>query len=95
MVPLDQARLIIERGENATRLLADPAFVWIVDDQTNYHLAALCAAPPGPRGAEAVAYHHGVQHSLSELVSALQGYSQAGEAMASALQEPDAEDDDL
>jgi hypothetical protein len=93
MVPEDQARLIIERGDNAASLMANEAFLWIVSDQTNYHLAALCAAPPGPRGADAVAYHHLQQNALSELVAALQGYAQAGTAMREALLESSDEDD--
>jgi hypothetical protein len=93
MIPVDQARVIIERGDRARQLLADDAFKWIVDDQTNYHLAALVAAPPGPKGADAVAYHHLQQNALSELVAALQGYAQAGEAMRNVLNDPDDDDD--
>lgn len=94
MVDVDQARLVIERGDMATRLLSDDAFNWIVNDQTNYHLAALCAAPPGPKGADAVSYHHLQQSALTELVASLQGYAQAGAAMSEALSE-DPDDDDL
>lgn len=92
MVPVDQARLIIERGNRSKRLLDDDAFQWIVDDQTTYHLAALVAAPPGPKGADAVAYHHLQQNALSELVATLTGYAQAGEAMLNALNEADDDD---
>lgn len=93
MVPIDQARLVIERGQKAADLLANEAFTWIVDDQTNYHLAALVAAPPGPKGADAVAYHHLQQNALSELVATLKGYADAGTAMQAALLEDDDDND--
>lgn len=85
MLNADQAQLVIDRGIRAGDLLANGSFAWIVDDQTTYHLAALVAAPPGPRGADAVAYHHLQQHALSELVASLRGYVEAGEAMQRAL----------
>jgi hypothetical protein len=90
----DQAEYVIQRGQRAADLLANPSFAWIVDDQTSIHLAALVAAPPGPAGADAVAYHHNQQHALTELVSLLQGYVQAGVAQQHVL-EALAEDDDL
>ena len=49
--PLDEAQAIITRGVQAQALLDNEAFVWIVNDQTQYHLAALCATLPGPAGA--------------------------------------------
>ena len=85
MIDLEQARLIIERGQRAADLLANPSFQWIVDDQTQYHLAALVAAPPGPRGCDARDYHHLQQHALSELVATLTGYAQAGAEQAARL----------
>lgn len=90
---LDQAQAIIERGERCARLINDEDFSWIVDDLTNYHLAALVAAPPGPSGAEAVSHHHLMQHSLTDLVATLKGYVEAGEAMKKALLEGDDEED--
>lgn len=83
----------MERGRKAAALLSDPTFQWVVDDQTNYHLAALVAAPPGPSGADAITYHHLLQHALSELVATLQGHAQAGAAMERALGD-DASDDE-
>ena len=76
---LDEAQFIVERGNKAKALLENDAFIWIVDDQTQYHLAALIASPPGPSGAEAVSYHHTQQYALTELVASLQGYVAAGE----------------
>lgn len=91
-VPVDQAQAVIERGHKADTLLQNEAFLWIVDDQTNYHLAALCAAPPGATGADAVAYHHLQQHALTELVATLRGYVEAGEQQREALEWGDPEE---
>ena len=84
--PLDEAQAIITRGVQSQALLDNEAFIWIVNDQTQYHLAALCATPPGPAGAEAREAHYFQQHALSDLVAALQGYAAAGEAMQAALE---------
>ena len=81
ILPPDQARAVIERGERASALLADETFNWVLNDQTSLHLSALVAAPPGPTGADAVAYHHLMQHAYTEIVATLQGYVAAGEAM--------------
>lgn len=88
---LDAAQAVVERGEKARALLENEAFLWIVDQQTNFHLAALVAAPPGPSGADAVAYHHNQQYALTELVATLGGYVQAGEEQLSMLNEQDLE----
>ena len=95
MLNADQAQLVIDRGIRAGDLLANESFGWIVEDQTTYHLAALVAAPPGPRGADAVSYHHLQQHALSELVASLRGYVEAGEAMQRALADERETEDDL
>lgn len=86
--------MVIERGRKASDLLANDAFTWIVDDQTQYHLAALVAAPPGPSGVDAIAYHHSIQHALSDLVGTLRGYADAGEEMQRVLLDGDAEEDE-
>jgi len=91
----DLARAVIERGRKSASLLANEAFLWIVDDQTNYHLAALVAAPTGPAGADAVIYHHQQQHALTELVASLSGYAEAGEQQQAALLMSDPEEPDL
>lgn len=92
MIPFDHAQFIIERGDRSRELLDNESFQWIINDQTDYHLAALVAAPPGPKGAEAVAYHHTQQHALSELVAALQGYAEAGAKMREVIEMPDDDD---
>ena len=89
---LDQAELVIERGRNATDLLSNPSFSWIVDDLTNQHLQQMVAAPPGERGREAREEAALMQHALTEIVSLLQGYAQTGAAMQSAID--DMRDDD-
>jgi hypothetical protein len=94
MIDPDLARLVIERGQRASDLLGSDTFQWIVEDQTSYHLAALVAAPPGPKGADAVAYHHSLQHALSELVASLKGHAEAGAAMERALAEMAEQEDD-
>jgi len=86
MESLDEAQAIVTRGVKAQALLDNEAFIWIVNDQTQYHLAALCATPPGPAGAADRETHYLQQHAFSELVAALQGYAAAGEAMQEALE---------
>lgn len=76
---------MIERGQHAKALLENETFNWVLNDQTSLHLSALVAARPGPAGADAVAYHHLMQHAYTEIVSTLQGYIAAGEAMEQAL----------
>lgn len=94
MLPPDQAQEVIDRGRNAAAVLANEHFMAVVDQQTNYHLSAIVAAPPGPRGADAVQYHHAIQHALSELVAILQSQAAAGEAMQKAVQEAAEEEDE-
>lgn len=94
MLSTDQLRAVIERGDKATSLLSNAAFLGIVDELTTMHLSALVAAPPGDAGREARDYHHLMQHSLTELVQTLQGYADAGEATKQALGSI-TDDDDL
>jgi hypothetical protein len=87
--------VVIQRGERAQRLLGNDAFAWIVDDMTTYNLAALVAAPPGPRGLDAREHHHLIQFALSDIVATLQGYAAAGEAMQRVLTDyPDTDNED-
>lgn len=94
MLDREQVQYVIDRGIRASDLLANPSFTWIVDDQTNLHLSAMVAAKPGDT--DAITYHHAVQHAMTEIVSALQGYAQAGEAqqhVLAALSDDDPEDE--
>lgn len=81
---MDQTQQVIERGQRAADLLGHPSFTWIVDDLTNMHLAGLCAAKPGET--DAINYHHTMQHALTEIVSMLTGYAQAGVAQQHVLE---------
>lgn len=93
MIPSpDEAQAIIERGSRARALLDNETFRWVVEDQTSLHLSAIVAAPPGPKGADAVAYHHAIQHALTELCGNLQGYAEAGEAMQRAIEAREEDD---
>lgn len=94
MSDTDAARAVIERGQRAADLLANPSFVWIVNEQTAEHVAALVASPPGPAGLEKREYHHLQQHAISELVLTLQGYADAGRAQADALEAFEGEPED-
>ena len=92
--PYDQTELIIQRGAASRSLLENPAFQFILDDQTSFHLSALVAAPPGPASADTVAHHHTLIHAFTEITSALQGFAAAGEAAQRALHVDD-DDADL
>lgn len=83
---------IIERGHRAARLLGDAVFLGAIDDLSDYHLAALVAAPPGEQGREAREYHHLLHYALSELGGQIQGYVDTGlvaEARQQALESED------
>lgn len=82
----DQTMAVIERGDKCRWLLANETFLYIVDDLTTFHMAALVAAPPGSAGAEAREYHHLLQHGLSQIVAQLQSYANAGEAASKVLE---------
>lgn len=91
MISPDQAAIVIERGHRASDLLANPAFTWIIDDLTQLHLAGLVAAKPGET--DAINYHHAMQHTLTEIVSVLTGYAQAGAAQQAVIDAINGDDD--
>jgi hypothetical protein len=93
-IDADQARWIVERGQNARALMGTPAFLSVVDDLSNLHLAALVATRPGATDLDAREYHHLLHHALTEIVSQLRQYDQAGEAMQRVLEEKSADGDD-
>jgi hypothetical protein len=97
LLPPDLAQEVIERGINAAAVLESEHFMAVLDQQTTYHISAIVAAPPGPRGADAIQYHHAIQHALSELVAILKAQVDAGAAMERALAEAaeEHEDEDL
>lgn len=57
----------IARGQDAERLLRDEAFVRVMNDVSNYHLAALLACRPVPSEQETRNYHHTLLHTLQEI----------------------------
>jgi hypothetical protein len=94
LIDLDAAQEVIQRGRQAADLLANEAFNRIVNDLTEAHLARLCAAPPGAKGADERDYNHLLQYALTEIVASLQGEAATGEAMQHALEESSDDDSD-
>ena len=91
----DQAQQIIEQGHHAAAVLESEHFMAVVDQQTNYHMAAIVAARP-VIDRDAIDYHHSIQHALSELVALLRGQVDAGKAMEKALADAaDEQEDDF
>jgi len=86
-VGADQARWIIERGENARSLLGQQAFLAVVDDLSNLYLASLVATPPGPRGQDAREEAHLLHHALAEIVATLRQYDLAAVEMQRLLED--------
>jgi hypothetical protein len=82
--------LALERGEAAAALLRSACFISVVDDLSNYHLAALCASPPGDASRDARDFHHLLHHALTLIVDELR----TREATAAELMNRDNEDDD-
>lgn len=64
--------VLLEAGRIASELLSSEAFTSCVNDLSTYHLAAICAAPPGASGRDARDHHHLLHYALSEIVSELQ-----------------------
>lgn len=89
----DQAQQIIDQGQHAAAVLESEHFMAVVDQQTNYHMAAIAAARP-VLDRDAIDYHHSIQHALSELVSLLRGQVDAGKAMEKALADAMEEDEE-
>lgn len=80
MIPLDP-QIVIERGRDAERLLADPTFEAVMNDLSNWHVAAMIAAPPGSPGAESREHHHRLTFALREIVDTLKGHQAASEEL--------------
>lgn len=85
---------VLERGRVAAALLEQEAFVAVVNDLSNYHVAALVAAPPGASGTEAREYHHLMQHALTEIVAALRQHADTAAELREKLEQLNLEDDD-
>lgn len=91
---LPDVEAVLARGQRAAGLLADSTFLAVVDDLSNYHLAAMCACQPGERHRETRDYHHTLHFALCETVQTLQGYAAAADKI---MQDnlADSEEEDL
>ena len=80
MTPPDP-QVILDRGQAAALLMADETFLSVIDDLSQYHLAAICAARPGEAGREARDHHHLLHYALSEIAGELAGRVQTAEEL--------------
>lgn len=92
MPETNEAQVVIEAGRAARELLDSAAFVSSVNALSNYHLAAICATPPGAKGREDREYHHLLHFALGEIVSELQGRVATGDEMTEMLARAERED---
>ena len=77
----------MERGAAMDAALDSTAFKEAVDHLTSFHMAGLVACRPAHKAdAEALAYHHTMQHALTEIVDQMVQWSVAGKAAAQALE---------
>lgn len=91
----DERIAVMERGEHAKALLSAPFFTEIVDHLTTYHVAGIAACRPGHKAdADALAYHHTMQHALTEIVGTLRQFVDAGAQEAHRMTRELAEDGD-
>lgn len=84
----------LDRGHSARALLSDSTFLSVLDDLSTHHLAAIVAAPPGPRGVEARDYHHLLHYALSEIAADLQGRIAIAVRIEQAIQQHNQTDED-
>lgn len=80
---------VVERGERAGSLLRNGDFLGVVDDLSNYHLAALVAAPPGEAAREARDHHHLMHHALTQIVAELRDREAAALDLAQRVNDED------
>ena len=78
---LPDPQTVLDRGDDASRLLANPTFEAVMNDLSNFHLSAMVATPSGPLGAETRDYHHGLLAALREVHEALTGHVAAAAEM--------------
>lgn len=90
----EEAQRVLNRGVAAEELLANPAFVRVIDDLSMMHLSALVSAPPGAAALEAREYHHTMHSALKEIVSDIQGHVSAANEIRIRLDLDNSEDDD-
>jgi hypothetical protein len=87
MNALPDPEVILEIGAKARALLDDPAFQDVVNHLSDYHLAALVAAPPGPASADAREHHHLMHHALTQIVAEISSRVAAAEELARRIEE--------
>lgn len=90
VLPPDPAP-VIERGRQAKAVLENGDFLAVVDDLSNYHLAAMVAAPPGNAHRDARDHHHLIHHALSQIVAELSTRVAAADDLLRRLDEPNEE----
>lgn len=89
-LPMPDAELLLERGQDAADLMRNDAFNNVVADLSNDYLAQMVAAKPGPEGAEALAYAHLMHHALQDLLAVLvERVAAAAELQANLTTDPD------
>jgi hypothetical protein len=79
---------VLERGERARELLESTAFIEIVDDMTQQHIAQLVACPPGAKYQDAREHAHLMQHGLTEIVATIRSYVATADDLRRAIEHP-------
>lgn len=85
MLPHIDVEALLERGEQASFVLAHPMFEGAMNDLANYHTVAMIEAPEGPLGADAREHHHRMLLACREIVDQLRGYEAAADEAKTAL----------
>ena len=68
-IPLTEVERVIIQGHAARRLLRDEDFAEVLNALSDYHLAAMVAAPPGKADEGTRDHHHLMLHALREVHS--------------------------
>jgi hypothetical protein len=89
----DEIDAILKRGERAKSLLTNEDFLAIVDDLSNYHLAALVACAPGERDRETREFHHTMHAALREIAQEIQQRVSAAEEIKARLDQLNEDDE--
>jgi len=67
----DDAQAVFERGDAAASLLADEAFISVMNELSGHHLAEMLATTPGPSGSDKRTHHHLMIHALQQITDGL------------------------
>ena len=93
-VNLPDPEVILAIGDAARALIANEAFTTTVNDLSSFHLAAICAAPPGSKGLEAREHHHLLHYALGEIVSEIQSRIATSDEMLELIAREDKDEED-